>query len=135
MTYIPKPPRVPEWRKATYSYSTFATAGGATATADINGFTIPAGYVLTGLKIRVTQAIAAPGLSNAQLTVDKTAGDALYAAAVAANAIADFFSNKGGIGDHSALTVVNLRLVLTGAVWSAVTAGSIEIHYLLGAAK
>lgn len=135
MTYIPKPPRIPEWRKATYGYLTFAAAGGATATADIAGFTIPAGYVLTGLKIRVTQAVAAPGLSNAQLTVDKTAGDALYAAAVAANAIADFFSNKGGIGNHATPLNVNLRLVLTGALWNAVTAGSIEIHYLLGAAK
>lgn len=128
---IPSNSKVPTWRKKTLAYTAFQT--GAT-TNTINLWLFPAGTIIHAVKVNVGTAFSGSGIVSTSIDVGKTGSATAYIAA----------QSGGSTGHGSGMLTPQLesetstvqsqiKMTSVGANLSALSAGSLTVHFLQSA--
>lgn len=120
-----------KWTKYTVAYTALSTAA---TTNNITLFTLPAGGIIHGVKIKHSTSFTGGAISAYTLSVGITGTLAKYATAYdvfQATASNTFqLSNILGSEDHTSTTAIKVAATSTGANLNAATAGSADIWVL-----
>ena len=124
------------WTKYTVSYSDLSAAA---TTNDVELFSLPAGGVIHGVKIKHSTAFSGGAISAFTVSVGITGTLAKYASAfdvfqVVANTTQQI-SSTVGTENHGAATSIKIEATSTGANIDQATAGSVDVWVMWSVAK
>jgi hypothetical protein len=126
---------LPQWIKVTIPYTSFSTAA---TTNTISGYTLPAGGIIHGIKVKHSTAFSGTSITGYTIKVGISGETDRYTSAFSV------FSTVSGTNfqlnstfdsqDHGSTTDIKVTATSTGANLSAATAGSVDIWLLVSTA-
>lgn len=124
------------WTKYTVTYSDLSAAS---TTNDVELFSLPAGGVIHGVKIKHSTAFSGGAISAFTVSVGITGTLAKYASAFdvfqAVSNTAQQVSSTVGTENHGASTSIKIAATSTGANIDQATAGSVDVWVMWSVAK
>jgi hypothetical protein len=124
------------WTKYTVTYLDLAAAA---TTNDVDLFTLPAGGVIHGVKIKHSTAFSGGAISAFTVSVGITGTLAKYASAFdvfqAVGNTAQQISSTVGTENHGASTSIKIAATSTGANIDQATSGSVDVWAMWSVAK
>jgi hypothetical protein len=132
---LPADLAVPRWLKFTHAATDFTAAS---ATEDIEVYSLPAGGIIQGVKIKHSTAFSGGTAASLTLSVGISGTLAKYASAFdvfqAAAATTFQLSNSIGSEDHGSVTSIRLAAVVTGDTLDNVGTGDVDVWILVSVA-
>ena len=124
------------WAKYTVSYSDLSAAA---TTNDVELFSLPAGGVIHGVKMKHSTAFSGGAISAFTVSIGITGTLAKYANAFdvfqAVSNTAQQISSTVGTENHGAATSIKIAATSTGANIDQATAGTVDVWVLWSVAK
>jgi len=122
------PVTIPAWTKYTVAYSALATAG---LTNDIELFSLPAGGIIHGIKVKHSVLFSGPSITDYKISIGITGNLTKYTPAfdvdTAVTATNYQLSSTLQGESHTATTSVRISAVSTGANLSAANQGLVDV--------
>ena len=129
------PASVPQWVKVTKTFTDLSFAG---TTNDIQVYSLPAGGIIMGVKIKHSTAFSGGSISAYTVSVGISTNFTKYASAFdvfqAVSGTTFQLTDSFGSEDHGAATSIRLQAISTGGNLSTATAGSVDVWILVSVA-